>query len=443
MLNRIWILTRWIGLLIFCSFSGWADEPRVLTLLDREGWKIILGGMVELDAISDSTRSFNEMIGNSPVVNGSSRFQFSLRNTRLSLAVGAPEVESWKTRGYFEADFLGFDPNPGSSGITNTEGSFFNNPTLRVRHAYFQANRGGFQLLAGQAWSLFGWQPYYFLGTAEVSPIPGMIYTRTAQVQALQNLSEEEWGTFQAAIAFARPPQRDSGYPDFQAGLRFASDIRKSGFTGGASGLQRTQPMSLAVSGLARPILVSGSQVWASACAVDTLLPIVASSNGKDFGNTLSFTAEYSFGSGYGDQFPGWTGNTANPLSASTVSPSKNLSLDGGIGDYDVSGNFQLINLKTVNAQLQYHFPTEWRSFLTLGGGYLYSNNMENLVSSGGLASSGRIPYSREYVGFANFFHDFTDQIRTGFEFAHIETGYADGSIGLNNRYQLTLLFVF
>ena len=80
---------------------------------------------------------------------------------------------------------------------------------------------------------------------------------------------------------------------------------------------------------------------------------------------------------------------------------------------------------------------------MNFGVGQLYSSNMNTLLPSAGLTSAGKVPYNRTSVGFINLFHNFSDQLRAGIEFAHMETSYGDGGIGFNNRYQLTTQFIF
>ncbi len=47
------------------------------------------------------------------------RTQFSVRNSRLAFSLEAPEMDSWKSKGYFEFDLLGFDPTPGANKWIN------------------------------------------------------------------------------------------------------------------------------------------------------------------------------------------------------------------------------------------------------------------------------------------------------------------------------------
>jgi hypothetical protein len=300
----------------------------------------------------------------------------------------------------------------------------------------------------GQTWSFLGWQPYYFMNSASVPPMPGMLYSRTPQLRGLKTAQLSETVTMQAGLTMTRPPQRDATLPGFQGGLRLAFPGRTSGFTLGPTGDQKPQPMSVAISGDAREFVTprnaastSGGEVVhhpAGAFSFDTLIPVLASSDGKDVSNTLSLLGEFSLGTGYGDEFAGWTGNLASPLNSAAAAPSRNVNLDAGIGDFDSTGAFQLVNLRTFNTHLQYHLSAESRTWFNLGYGQLYSSNIGQLTNARGLTSSGSVPYDREEVLFGNVFHDLSQAIRVAFEYSYLRTRYTDGVFGHNNRLQLT-----
>src|SRR4051812_36189266 len=108
-----------------------------VALVDHDGWKVNLSGFVEMDSFFDTTRSFTEVVGNNPVARPGTlsgetgRTQLTLRNTRFAFNVIPPTVEDWKTRGYLEMDFLGYDPSVSTS---QSESAFYSNPSLRIRH---------------------------------------------------------------------------------------------------------------------------------------------------------------------------------------------------------------------------------------------------------------------------------------------------------------------
>ncbi|MBI3554923.1 MAG: hypothetical protein HY074_01510 [Deltaproteobacteria bacterium] len=444
-----------ITLLCFLALSLCTSHANAaVTLLDKDEWKISMGGFVELDSIVDSTRSFTEVEGNSAVSRDSvagqtGRTQFSIRNTRLAFSVEPPEFESWKTKGYFEFDLLGFDPAPGT---TNTEAAFFNNPSFRVRHTYLSAEREGWQILGGQYWNMLGWQPYYFMPTVQVAPITGMLYGRTGQIRVTKTVTMDNNNTMQAALGIMRPPQRDASLPGLEGGMRIAFGNRTAGFAGGSTAPQKNQPLSFGLSGAVRefvtpqsPLAPTGdlTHVLGYAGVADALIPVIASSDGKDPSNTLVFGGEFTTGKGYGDQLVGYTGGLGSPLNSIATAPEKNMNLDAGIGGFDSSGNFQLVDLRTFNAYFQYHLPGTCRTWFSGGYGRLYSDNINTMVGATGKTSAGNFPYDKVQTYFANWMHDVTKQIRVGFEYAFSRTEYGDAYVAHNNRYQLSAFFIF
>jgi hypothetical protein len=429
---------RHLSLAFLGTFLATGAAHAAITLYDKDDWKVMMGGFVEMDMFSDSTRSLTEVVGSNPIARHGSfdgdngRTQFSMRNTRLSFGILPPIESDWKTKAYFEFDFLGYDPNPSVGGTS--ESGYQTNPTLRMRHAYLSAEKNGLLVVAGQTWTLFGWVPTYVPTNASVPPVTGTVYERTPQVAAIQTIAMGE-NSLQAGLSIDRPVQRDSNTPGVDAGLRYSISSRKAGYTS-SNGDDSAQSMSVAISGTARDIVsqpagggTSGSVTHlASAFALNGMIPIIASSDGKDTGNTLALSGEFTKGRGYGDEFSGWSGNIAQ-----TATPASNLDLDAGQGGFDTGGSFHLIELQTWNAQLQYHLPTEWHAFIDLGYGQLRSNNISSLVPAGG-----KVAYDRSEVYYANVFHDITAHIRVAAEFDHFTTRYVDGINSQDNRYQLS-----
>ncbi|MDR3607169.1 MAG: hypothetical protein P4M08_07305 [Oligoflexia bacterium] len=448
------------------SIVSAASAHATISLLDKDDWKVSMGGFVETDGIMDSTRSFREVIGNAPVstsgaTGGDGRTQFSIRNSRLAFTLDAPVVDGWTSKGYLEFDLLGFDPqntsaaksSVGASGANQSESSYFTNPTLRVRHAFMQAENDGLTVLAGQYWNLLGWQPYYFMSSADVAPLPGMLYSRNPQLRAMKAVKFSDQDVLQVAAALVRPPQADSRYPSLEAGVRYAMGERSSGFTGSSSGSRQAQPMSIALSGTAREFAIpvagtttaSTEHLTGYGLAADAMIPVLASPDGKEVENTLSLLGEYTIGSGDGELLNGWTGGSANPLNASANAPSSALNMDAGIGDYDPNGSFHLMHVQTFNVHAQYHLPSAFlATWVDAGYGQLFSNNMASIAnSSGQIPGSGSLAYNREQVIFGNIFHDFTPHVRAAVEYARVQTDYLQGYSAINNRYQVSAWFLF
>jgi len=417
-----------------------------VTLLDQNEWKFLVSGFLETDMTSDSVRSFTEVMGNNPVdrsntfAGSNGRTQFSVRNSRLAFTVLPPVQDDWKSKGYFEFDFLGYDPAP----PTNSEASFATNPTLRMRHGYLNLEKNGWSIFAGQTWSLFGWEPSYVVTTVSVPPAPGIIYQRTPELMVIQKIALSESENLQWGGAIARPSQRDSQTPNLDFGARLTSSRRSSGFAS-ASGDVSNEAMSLALTGTRRDFTTPDSAAVTSAqthhvgnaLAVDFLFPLIASHDGA-IENTLTWTGEYSTGDGYGDAFPSWTGNLA-ALPAAGLGVSNETNLDAGQGGFDASGDFHLVKLQTWNTQLQYHLPSSWHAFVTVGYTELRSNNAKDLSP---IVATKTI-YDQSHLTFLNIFHDCTKQIRVGLEYAEMSTHYIDDVQPIDHRYQISTFFRF
>lgn len=407
----------------------------MLTVFDKDDWKLGITGFVELDSIYDSTRSFNESPGNTPVsrfgtTNGDNgRTQMSLRNSRLALSLDAPEVDEWKTNGYIETDFLGYDP----SAPAVTENAYFTNPTLRLRHAYFSVEKNGWQILAGQTWSLFGWQSGYFLSTVSVAPVAGMLYQRTPRASVIKTIDLGATHSVQTGVSLERPTQRDSTVPNVQAALKWMFAGRKSAYATPTGWDPRGVPMSVEVSGTFREYEFSNTiHQSGEAIATDIQIPILESHD-KDLSNSITLTGEFTYGTGYGDEFSNWTGGL--PQLSTASNPPATTNLDPGLGGATQAGGFALVDLQTFNGQLQYFLNnTQW---FTIGYAQLSSSNMAQFIPSAGI-------YDKTEVYFVNAAHDFTPHVRVALEAAQFVTHYlSDLSRARDNRVILSGFFRF
>lgn len=452
--ERAGMKKRLVGTILILTMVNIASRASAaLTLVDTQDWKMTLGGFVETDFSDDSTRSFGEIIGNSPIARrgtfagDNGRAQFSDRNSRLNFTVLAPEQEGWKSKGVFELDFFGYDPSPSTSQPKNTETSFYQNPVPRIRHAYMSVEKDGWQFLTGQTWTLFGWQPYYFPTILTVAPAPGELFQRNLQVLGMKTLFLGENSRLQTAVSAERPSQRDSAMPNVNVGVRYVMDSLRSGYAA-TSGDIKTEPLSVGVSGSFRqftmPMSATGataeSHFNASAVAVDALIPLIPRADERDPGNSLTLNVEFTSGRGYADSLPGWTGGLQGfPQGAGTVGAVANL--DAGFGGFDAGGRFELVQLQTWNLSLQYMLPTAWRSFVTAGYASLRSDNVGDLTDS---ASTAADVYDRSAMYFINYLHDFSQRLRLGVEYDKTQTHYfSDGATPYDNRFQVSALYRF
>jgi len=354
------------SLLALAMIAGpsFADETATLSIKNIPNVNVRMYGFIENDYINDSTQGLNEEADNptiaKPTVYAGDHHQtiMSIRNSRLGFDVTMPKTENGlETEGIFEMDFLGNQSDNNSPGATvatsETYRDFYNNPTVRIRHAYANITDGQWNAKIGQTWSLLGWQPYYFPSEADVQPNVGQLYRRFAQIRGMntQQMVAGDW-TLETAVDAARPPEIQSGETEEQFGIRLASTKYKA-----PSGLGSSTPMvgaSLGLSGALIPIRTPEGDANGTAVAVDLLVPIIPSSDGKSSSNTLGLTAEYSNGRGYGGlELAGASGGigTAAADAASTVN-----NLDSGMAGLSHS-NLDLIHLQTYRSNLTYMWP--------------------------------------------------------------------------------------
>lgn len=440
--------TATLCVLIGSSFATCAKAAT--TILDKDDWKVQLYGFVEADAVNDSTRSFTEIIGNAPVSRPNSfagdngRTMFSGRNSRIGFAIIPPAQDDWKTKGVLEMDFLGYEPAP----PTISESAFYQNPAIRIRHSYFNAEKDGWQFLAGQTWSLFGWQPTFFPTIISIAPEAGQLFQRNTQFMALKNMPFGESNNVAAALSVERPSQRDSEMPNLNVGLKYSLNSFRSGYVA-TYGDDKTEALSIGVSGAFKQFSTPTSTTVfdkmdhhnSSAVAVDILIPIIPSSDGKDTGNTLTLTGEFASGTGFADTLPNWNGGLSSFPTTSAGNVGDKTNLDAGQAGFDASGNFTLVKLQTWNAALQYHFWSESRMVLNLGYAEISSSNIGDLVSYSTTAAG---VYDKSSTYFINLMKDVTNQIRLGLEYNKTNTRYfSDKETATNDRYQFTALFRF
>ena len=243
--------------------------PFTITAGPAADWKLTIYGFVEMDAIHDSTRSFNDGLNNGVVAhlttqaNQNSRTQFTVRNSRLGFRAEAPPYSGIKTGGVLEFDLFGNLPSVNSGGgspgqaagnATTTEAVYFNNAAFRVRHAYVTIQDPVVDVLAGQTYYLLGWQNYFFGASAGFLGLPNELFNRTPQVRLSHTFETNLLNIDLAAGAF-RPAQRDSAIPDGQAGLRLVFNHWKGISTPGSGGTTAL-PAALAVSAMQRAFKV-------------------------------------------------------------------------------------------------------------------------------------------------------------------------------------------
>ena len=150
-------------------------------------------------------------------------------------------------------------------------------------------------------------------------------------------------------------------------------------------------------------------------------------------------TGEWSYGAGDELQFNG--GGFTGGLSA--ISSANGTNLDAGsLGVSTLDGTISLVQIQSLNAQMQIFLPPSIGTIVTFGYGEIFSPNVLGL--NGGT-------WNDDKEMFVNVMQDFTKEIRVGLEYASFDTHYSPqfGTAGskfsdaIDNRVQLSTWYRF
>jgi hypothetical protein len=412
-------------------------------------------GFAEFDGIWDSTQSFVDLAGNGAVARSNTyagshdRFTFGARNSRLGFKLKGPGTDTVKSSGQFEGDFIGTlplgAPNPvGTPPVT--ESSFFTSPVFRIRHFNAKLETPFVDILAGQYWQLFGWQAMFLPCTVQIQGVPGLLFARVPQFR-LSHAFKSEGADFEIAAAASRPPQRNSGAPDAQAGLRFAINRWKGLRTANSTGTA-VDPLQIAVSGVYRRFRVPPlaavpgvDQVTMNGggFAVDALVPIIPAKTVND-GNALTLTGEFVYGQSIADTYTGLSGGAsfaAPPPNAMGMAQTYPQDVDNGNVAFTADGVLHAIRWWSTILGVQYFLPTPVRMFVAANYSHMKSPNIDVL----GATSNARFNKS-DWFDF-NYFVDPNAAIRFGIEYAYFHQNYLSGDVGKNSRVQFSMFYIF
>jgi hypothetical protein len=427
-------------LLVLAGPSARAAEPDgPKPVLNR--WSAIIYGFAELDTIHDSLQGPNDLMGNAALPRSGTyaamhdQTTFSVRNSRLGLRVGAPDLGVLRASAVAEMDFFGNQP-------AVSEAAFFNNPTFRIRHFYFKLETPVVDLTVGQTWELFGWQSYFDPASVNLQGLPGQVYSRTAQVRVSKTLVFSKDVNLELALAALRPPQRAGGLPDGQAGVKLNLPWRKAYHTlGGAS--SALDAMAVGVSGALRrfavPAFVPNAKTDVTTTgwgvSVDVLLPIIAAS-GASHDNALTFTGSFARGEGIADLYTGLGGPPFPSIPGTPPTP-YTASIDPGLVGFDAAGNLQAVSYQTFILGLQYWLPGS--TGLSIAGNYSHLQSFNAAT----LANGNKNVVVRQQYASGAVFWDVVQPIRLGLEYAWLEQHFTDGSPSVDRRVQLSGWYVF
>jgi hypothetical protein len=433
-----------------------ASPPSVLSK-----FSVTFYGFVEADFIRDSTQSFNDLAGNGTIARSGSfaanndRMIFGQRNSRLGFKLKGPESETIKSSGIAEMDFLGNQPqgSPSPAGAPAvSESAYFASPTFRIRHMALKIETPIVDVLAGQYWELFGWQTIYHPNSVQIQGLPGQVFSRAPQFR-LSHMFKSDIVNVEVAVAAVRPPQRDSGLPDGQAGLRVVLNDWKGMRTAGGTGTS-VDPLSVGVSGVARRFRLpeyanAPSQtrnINGYGLSFDGIIPVVPAT-ATNWDNALTVTASFVRGQAIADLFTGLTGGVSlTPLPADSTGKASSfaMDIDNGLVIFDNHGQMHAIRWQSFLVGAQYYLPTSpLRMWVSGNYSHLNSSDIKNIVIDNNGSNVDSKIFSKSDFADGNLFVDATQAIRFGLEYAWFRQTYLDGVKGTNHRVQFSGFYIF
>ncbi len=396
-------------------------------------WAASLYGFVELDAVGDSTQSFAEQSANNPIARPGTfagnhpRFTFGGRNSRLGLKLASPPFHAVRATAIIEMDFFGNVPT------VTTDTTVIAGAGPRFRHLALLLETPVVDVLIGQWWQLFGWQPNFFPSSVEIQGSVGEVYGRTPQLR-LSHVFKTSAVNVELAAAALKPPQNDGlVLPDLQAGIRLQVNKVKGLRTSGSTGT-RTDSLMFGVSGIGRRFSTEGLNETASVSVLgwgfsaDVLVPIIQGSI-DDRSNALTLTGSYVIGEGIADQFSALNANIAFPTNYKT-------SLPNGLVAFDAGGTLRAVAWRAYRGGLQYYLPSGGNIWLALNFVQLSSTNAALLGKP-----SSTFVLTRQ--GDANLFFNVTPAFRFGLAYVLMWQQYADHQVARNHRGLVSAFFLF
>ena len=452
------------------------QQEKQATAITKHGLEFKLGGFAEIDFIADNTRSFQETIGNRPVLRSNtlagsnSQFQASPRNSRIRIDVRAPEQDRIKTRFHASFDFLGNQPSVGTSGVS--EFSAVTSPVARIFKMYFEVETPAVNVRVGQDWSRFGFMSEYSRGQVSVATTPAQLFNRWVVASVSKRLLVTDTLSLTPVFSVERPPQADASLPSFVAGIQIAHSGLQAPYTGSSMGEISLKPLSLQISGVGRRLEANSggptsspsgaqsslsSQTYVTGWGISSsvFIPVLPSRDGG-MGNTAHVVMEGVTGAGISDMFLGLSWGVCNPVCGTATNTGfggaafGQTNIDGGLAAVSSqTGKFEAIRTTSLMVHGTYYLPDNGKTWVGGGYGTIYSSNAAEMTCAGTAASCGgavRTPqslYVRDSTYYAYVFHDFTQEIRAALTTNFVRTTYADGANAENHRVQITFFYRF
>ena len=446
---------------------GSAPAPGLVPVIAIGQFRTRVYGFGEVDFLHDSTQSFGDLGGqqstamakNYDYAGSRGKFVATARNSRLGVLVNAPEFAGFRPTFTLEGDFMGNGPSDSTESAAVTMGPF------RLRLAAIQLEHEAVTLLVGQAWDLFGFQPFFSPASDFLLPVPGGVQKRDVQMR-VSRIFHTAPVDVEVGLSANRPPQSEAEVPEGQAGLRFTLNGWRGVHTPGTDGQRivgsAVDGLSIAVSGSARRFRVSdfeptplgtspdprsSNSASGYAVAVNALVPILPAASPTNRANALTLTGEFTTGTGDADLLGGLVSNGGGPNAPNSAypmipgSPAPYVpNIDPGLVTYDNTGNLHTIEWTTFVVGAQYYLPfASGRFFVT--GNYAEAHS-DNVAKWG---DPGQIPFifTKTRYGDGNVFWDLSTSVRAVVSVQYYEQTFADGESAHNVRTELSWFFWF
>jgi hypothetical protein len=365
------------------------------------------------------------------------QFQTTARNSRLGFRFTAPTVNDIKATGNIEFDFAGNQPN------TVSEASLYVNATMRIRHAFMKLETPVIDVLFGQYWQLFGWQPNSQAGSVQFQGLPGFLSSRTAQLRLGKTIKAGDVSV-EVAIAATRPGQRGGGLPDGTGGLKIAYDGLKAARIVGSAGSALDSAM-VGVSVIGRRFNVAELKMGSTdtvksngyGLAVNALLPIVPATK-QSKANALTLGGEFVTGGATADLYTGLSGGVALPTTIPGTTPAAAFTpnIDNGLIEYKPDGTVHPVRWQSYGAYAQYFLPPSGNVVAIINYSHLTSDNAH------AFGAANAVFEKQDYIDGTLMF-DVTPAVRIGAGFVWLNQTYVDGVEAHDYRGQLSGMFIF
>ena len=414
-------------------------------------WSTTFYGFAEGDLIYDSVQGPAEALGNGalprPAVGTTAaayaavhdQFTTSARNSRLGFRFTAPTVDDIKPTGNIEFDFAGNQPTPIS------EASLFTNATMRIRHAYLKFETPVVDVLIGQYWQLFGWQPMTQQGSVQYQGLPGMLSSRTQQLRIGKVIKAGD-ASVDVEIAATRPGHRAGGLPDGVAGLKVSYDkLKANRIVGGAGTALDSAAIGVSVIGRRFEVTefkatpVESVKKNGYGLAVNALIPVVPATK-ESKANALTLEGEFITGGAIADLYTGLSGGVVQanlPLAmGQTTAVAVTPNVDNGLVQYLSDGTLHPVQWQSFGVGLQYFLPPSGKVAIVANYSHLSSANARDF------GAATRVFNKQDYFD-GNLFFDITPAVRLGADFVWLRQTYVDGLNAPDYRGQLSGFFIF